>query len=193
MGYYVENCFHWIGFHIVNHLLEDGFSVDGFSELDTDKKEALSMFVGRNELFRLLGTDESKSEYDAVIRVNNGVVTMETQRSVTINLPLVFGEWAPMNSEGIYYEGKLIRFDSQQFKLEAIYIEEFLKSFWHWMSVSETPSIINVRSYSNRRAGGADEANAVYIRRIRPLEEYVESVKKHYQKYKKLYPACNGQ
>ncbi|ALX48647.1 hypothetical protein [Lentibacillus amyloliquefaciens] len=187
MVFYVENCFHWVGFHIVNHLLEEGYSVDGTDDINTDTKEVLSMFVGRNELFRQLEPGQREREYEAAICISDDALMLEMDRSVTINLPLVFGEWMPMNHNGFFSREEFIRFDSHQFKREAIYIGEFLNSLRQWIQTSELPSIMDVRSYNDARNKNIDYENSVYIRTAHPLDKYVEAVKMHYEKYKKFY------
>src|SRR5699024_11747942 len=97
MIFLVENCFHWLGFHIINRLLDNGYQVDGMDDLDTDKKEHLSMFVGRNELFRQITSRERNTDYDISMQADARKLESEKEQAITIKLPLVFGEGVQMN------------------------------------------------------------------------------------------------
>ncbi|HLR62860.1 MAG TPA: hypothetical protein VK097_10505 [Lentibacillus sp.] len=193
MYFLVENCFHWIGFHIVSRLLDNGWQVDGMDDLDTDKKEHLSMFLGRNDLFHHVSSCERSSDYDARVSVGNRELVLQKPESITIKLPLIFGEWMPMNEEGIYTQNDFIRFDSEPFLSRAVHVADVFESLEQWIASSELPAILDVRSFHDRQTDNIKLENAVYIRNNRPINEQIKMVKKHYGRYKKFYPACNGQ
>ncbi|QKY68599.1 hypothetical protein [Lentibacillus sp. CBA3610] len=186
MVFLIENCFHWLGFHIVNHLLENGYHIDGVDDINTGKKEHLSMFVGRNELFRHVSSQRDK-EYDATIGVYDRELIVKTNRPVTIKLPLVFGEWMPMNQEGMYSQHEFIRFDTQQFASEGVYIDSFLKSLLQWLHSSDLPSTLEVKSSHDRQRTKIKLENTVYIRNNRPINQSLNTVKHHYEMYKNIY------
>ncbi|TFJ93598.1 hypothetical protein [Lentibacillus salicampi] len=187
MVVFVENCFHWIGFHIMNDLLDNGFQVDGMDSLDTDKKEHLSMFVGRNQLFRHVSASERNNAYDISLKIEDDALILEKENLVTIHLPLVFGEWMPMNQEGVYDQDDFIPFDSERFLTEAVYVGDVLKSLQQWFATSDLPPILEVRSFHERQTGQRKLENAVYIRNNRPIQEEINRVKKHYNTYQKFY------
>ncbi|TCT22431.1 hypothetical protein EDD68_10978 [Melghiribacillus thermohalophilus] len=47
----IENCFHWLGFHLTGTYLDKGYSIIGIDPLDDPKKEFLYDFFGRNSEF----------------------------------------------------------------------------------------------------------------------------------------------
>ncbi len=153
--YAVENCFHWIGFHIVNRLLEEGCRVDGIDDLSTEKKENLAMFVGRNELFRHLPVIQESSGYNAIITVDDQMVKMHREEPVTIQLPLLFGEWMPMNQDGVYNGDEFVPFAAKEFTSRAVYIDDFLTGFLQWLQASSLPSELNVKSVHDKSAEDA--------------------------------------
>lgn len=50
----IENCFHWLGFHLTGTYLDKGYSIIGIDPLDDPKKEFLYDFFGRNSEFIFL-------------------------------------------------------------------------------------------------------------------------------------------
>ncbi|WP_010529927.1 hypothetical protein [Lentibacillus jeotgali] len=193
MYFFVENCFHWIGFHIVSHLLDNGWQVDGMDDLDTDSKEHLSMFLGRNDLFHHLMAKQRSSGYDVSIKVDDRELTLQKNRSTAIELPLVFGEWMPMNKEGIYVQNDFVRFDSERFISTAVHVSNIAESIEQWVTSTRLPQVLDVRSCHDREADRIKFKNAVYIRNNRSIKEQITMVRKHYERYKRFYPACNGQ
>lgn len=189
MLFLVENCFHWIGFHIINYLLEDGYQVHGVDEISTDKKEHLSMYVGRNESFQHFSALERDTDYDTSMKIDNNeiIITHQQNKSLRVKLPLLFGEWMPMESNGIYYKNELISFDSDVFIREGVFIEDFIKSLMQWVNSSQLPSFIDVKSIKNRRDENVRLENFIYIRNNRPTEENVKIVINHYKKFNEYY------
>lgn len=47
----VWGCFHWAGFHLVREWLEAGETIIGIDSLDTEQKQTLELFIGRNANF----------------------------------------------------------------------------------------------------------------------------------------------
>ncbi|GGJ95342.1 hypothetical protein GCM10007063_17330 [Lentibacillus kapialis] len=188
MYFFVEDCFHWIGFHMVNHFLENGWHVDGMDDLDTDEKEHLSMFLGRNDLFHHVAKSGHNKSYDASISIGECEMILKKKEAITIKLPLVFGEWMPMNQDGACIQNDFIRFDSQRFISSAVHVENIIESVKQWIRASGLPQVVNARSIHDRKADDLKLENTVYIRNNRPIKEEIENVKKHYERYKKFYP-----
>ncbi|UJL47616.1 hypothetical protein KFZ58_07055 [Virgibacillus sp. NKC19-16] len=197
MSILVDNCNHWIGFHIVDELLENSYTVDGIGDEDS----VLAMFLGRNSSFNFVKPDVKK-HYDTAIIIGdqsntgiksgqsliiNPVLVDRVENRVEINVPLLFGEWMPMNEKGFYYNNTFITFDSDFFQTEAIYIKDFTKGLMQWLKMKELPSTLEVRSEKNKDNQHVKLENAVYIRDNRPMEEKVKSVLEHYYLYKKFY------
>ncbi|MBP1947248.1 hypothetical protein [Virgibacillus litoralis] len=189
MLFLVENCFQWMGFHLVNCLLENGNEVDGVDDLSSDKKEHLSMYVGRNASFQHLSSLEREATYDRTIKITEDqlVLTLQQNTSHRINLPILFGEWMPMKKAGMYYKNKFISFDSDIFLNEAIYIGDFMKSLAQWIKSSQLPEILEVKSINNKQSEEIKLENSVYIRNNRTIEENLKMVIKHYEKFEDFY------
>lgn len=189
MLFLVENCFQWMGFHLVNCLLENGYKVDGVDDLSSDKKDHLSMYIGRNASFQHLSSLKRGTNYDSSINItdNEIVLTMEQNTSHRINLPILFGEWMPMKRDGMYHRNTFISFDSDIFLNEAIYIGDFMKSLIQWVKSSQLPEILEVKSINNKQNEEIKLENSVYIRNNITIEENLKMVRKHYEKFEKLY------
>lgn len=118
----VWGCFQWIGFHLLKDWLDEGQTVIGIDSVNTEQKETLEMFVGRNANFtryetieECLTSDAGKrvesvivfedENYDppfeklidipasAHIRVNVKEQSCALNSWVTIELPHVYGPW----------------------------------------------------------------------------------------------------
>ncbi len=50
----MDQCFHWIQFHIMNKCLEEGYEVIGIDQVNSEKEEFLYSMVGRNANFTLI-------------------------------------------------------------------------------------------------------------------------------------------
>ncbi len=189
MLFLVENCFHWMGFHLVNCLLENGYKVDGVDDLSSDMKEHLSMYVGRNASFQHLSSPERSTTYDRLINITDKelILTIQPNTSHRINLPILFGEWMPMKKDGMYHQKTFISFDSDIFFNEAIYIGDFMKSLIQWVESSQLPEILEVKSINNIQSEEVKLENSVYIRNNITIEENLKVVIKHYEKFKELY------
>lgn len=198
MSILVDNCNHWIGFHIASDLLENSYMVDGVGEENHD----LSMFLGRNSSFHFVNPDVKKQYETAIIigaesdtigfqseqtLIINPTSTNRDENRVAINAPLLFGEWMPMNEQGFYRNNTFITFDSDYFRTEAIYIKDFIKGLLQWLKMEEFPSSLKVRSEKNKENKDVKLENAIYIRDNRPMEEKVKNVLNHYHLYKKFY------
>ncbi|MFB4169764.1 hypothetical protein [Virgibacillus sp. JSM 102003] len=189
MLFLVENCFQWMGFHLVNCLLENGYKVDGVDDLSSEKKENLSMYVGRNASFQHLTSSKRGTTYDRSINIKDKefVLTIKQNTSHRIKLPLLFGEWMPMKRDGMYLQSTFISFDSDIFLNEAIYIGDFMRSLIQWEKSSQLPEVLEVKSINNKQNEEIKLENSVYIRNNRTIEENLEMVIKHYEKFEELY------
>ncbi|MRG87065.1 hypothetical protein [Salinibacillus xinjiangensis] len=59
----IMDCFHWMGFHLVEKYLSEGIEVIGLDQMDHPRKEFLYSMIGRNALFEW-NEDISKVESD---------------------------------------------------------------------------------------------------------------------------------
>lgn len=190
MTFLVENCFHWIGFHVVNLLLEDGYEVIGADVINTSKKEHLEMFVGRNDGFTHITEKSDHILYDAVIRIGDNELEIHKGQTSTIKLPLLFGEWMPMNVDGFYSGDTFISFESNYFLTEGVYIEDFLKILMQCIQSSQLPSVLKVRSANKGKDTEVKLENSIYIRDNVPIQNNAKVVVNHFKKFKAIYE-CN--
>ncbi|MFC4559304.1 hypothetical protein ACFO3D_13980 [Virgibacillus kekensis] len=184
----VENCFDWLGYHILEELLENDYETAGVDEITTDFKEHLSMLVGRNALFRHITEPERENKYDSsiVVKSDQLIITRDGQQT-TVELPLLFGEWMPMNEAGIYRQNNHIPFDSNFFQKNAVYVDDFVRSLLLWMKASQLPGVLEVKSATDDKEVNIKLENSVYIRNNIPINELVGLVKNHYNKYRNIY------
>ncbi|MBP1969030.1 hypothetical protein J2Z83_001133 [Virgibacillus natechei] len=191
----VDNCNHWIGFHIVNDLLLANYTVNGIG----DENKNLSMFLGRNSSFEFVGPDVKKN-YDTAISIGNQLASIQSDRTliinaiheqkdneVTIKAPLLFGEWMPMDEHGLYRNNERITFDSNYFKTEAIYIKDFTNGLLQWLKAEYLPSSMDVESVRNKVKKNVKLESSIYISDNRPIEENLENVLEHYHLYKSFH------
>jgi len=203
MSFLVTSCFDWVGFHLVNQLLEKGYEVDGIDEETTALKEHLSMFLGRNSAFRLKTRDELRSYDTAIvigenpctdvlkakqmINVSRNKIQAKREASMTtIHVPVLFGEWMPMNEQGMYVGNQFISFDSAHFLSEAVYIKDFIAGLFQWMQVDDLPSSLEVKSKSSESRAVKLE-NTVYIRDNERTADKLKKVLNHYRNYQHFY------
>ncbi|RDW19960.1 hypothetical protein [Oceanobacillus chungangensis] len=197
MSVLVINCNHWIGYHIVNTLLQHDYLVDGI-ESDTELDE-LSMFFGRNSSFSFYNIEDRK-RYDTCICVgeHGHLETIDAERVFIINpgkmndwmdydtatmifAAHLYGEWMPMTEKGFYDNQEFIAFQSNDFKENAIYIEDFANGLIQWIQSSNLSSNLEVKSERNNGKVNKENQNSIYIRSSLPLEKRMTALQKHYQ------------
>jgi hypothetical protein len=200
----VYNCFHWIGFHYVNVLLEKGMVVKGMDHIDSDKKENLSMFFGRNSSFQLVSSRDSlnvdvaiiignreipsKIKAERIIKITNHVQQEdESTNVITIIAPILYGEWMDMTAESVILGQRRIAFDSEEFQSTAIHVLDFIQATLPLFQKQYSPSIINVFSKKVFLDDAVKLENSLYIRDNRPIEKNVKKVIEHYKRHKELY------
>lgn len=199
MSFLVTNCYDWVGFHIVNQLLENGYEVDGINNSSNDPSH-LAMFLGRNSSFTLT-TKEKMSEYDFtfVIKKCSFIDEIKSKLLVEINIikqskkmdenflfikqPLLFGEWMPMNNKGMYYNKNYILFNSSKFQTEAIYIKDFIHALLNWINQpSLSTSVVKDSNSTDKKF-----VKNMYFRNNESKEVKLKNVLEHYKRYKDFY------
>ncbi|MEN1970324.1 hypothetical protein WMZ97_19905 [Lentibacillus sp. N15] len=203
----VTNCFHWIGFHIVNHLLENGYQVDGEATCMTTSAEHFALMVGRNDAFSLIRDKSDRKENYQLMIINQSDEAMQhikTKKSfklcrnhedktnldrTAIILPMLFGEWMPMDEQGIYDQGNFISFNSEVFTNEAVYIGDFIQCLMQCLHSSHLPSQFKIKSERQRTLATEHAAQIIFLRDSRPVEKQVKAVSDHYNRFKAMYPS----
>lgn len=203
MSFLVTSCFDWVGFHIVNQLLEEGYDVDGIDEETTAFKEHLSMFLGRNSAFSLKTKNELEP-YDTAIMIGDSPCTdvLKAKRMINISrnkiqarreipmtiihVPVLFGEWMPMNEQGMYVGNRFISFDSAHFLSEAVYVKDFIAGLFQWIQADELPPSLEVKSKSSESRSLKLE-NTVYIHDNERTADKLKKVLHHYRSYQQFF------
>lgn len=183
----VEKCFHWVGFHIVEYLLGRGYTVSGNDKINTDAKDHLSMLIGRNANFTHLEQRPDSKVFDIRITPDEDKLTLHKESTSTMKLPLLFGEWMPMNQEGMYHRNEFIAFDSDRFLIDAVYIGDFLTIVQQCIDASNLPSVIKVKHGEKDAASDLKLENSVFIRNNRPIMNRLKTVQNHYEKFSEFY------
>src|SRR5690625_5291106 len=203
MSILVKDCFHWIGFHIVDQLLIDGYEVKGIQTSSSKKTAHLSMFFDRHSHFSLI-EDETACETDTALLINqhttDGInasrfmmigehVDIEalTADQIAIQQPLLFGEWMPIYEDGCYYLNDHIPFDSPRFHEQAIYIHDFTKMIVALLKQDNLPNVINMQTVKNDSILGLTLDNTYHIQDNTPIENKLQDVLKHHKQFKHYY------
>lgn len=140
----VVNCFHWIGYHLVETMLEDGIEVIGIHESETNRSNFLSMCIGRNSLFTRADCIPEDVDYTVAIGTTSIIPTCSytiqlmkehtekkdiSLHAVRVELPLLYGEWMSMDEKGIYVQNKYFPFTSNTFLNKGVYVQDYMKVF----------------------------------------------------------------
>lgn len=197
----VTNCLHWIGFHVVNRLLEDGYPVDGIANMESEREEDLFLLLGRNSLFSLYSNEDQIKEkkYTDVILADGSkqrsiqlkkTFNLGTNRTeppiINVELPLLFGEWMPMDENGVYVSDQYIQFDSDQFQDNAIYIDDFVDCLMQWMKAPDLPQVISLTKDKTLQVEENQFEKQMYMRENRLIDDQITNLKKHYERIKIL-------
>lgn len=203
MTFLVMNCFHWVGYHIVAQLLENGCQVDGIAGRENAMEEHFSMFLGRNSNFKLKETEHADVYDKAIIvgahtggeEINAKCQFLITRKAkeqslsnmIRVQIPLLFGEWMPMNEEGMFIGEQFIQFDSDYFLSEAVYVEDFISTLLQWLKTEDVPDQLEMRAYHTAEKTEACE-NMIYLHGNKTNKEQLAEVLSHYQRFQHLYP-----
>ncbi|MDL4842913.1 Rossmann-fold NAD(P)-binding domain-containing protein [Aquibacillus rhizosphaerae] len=213
--YLVLGCYHWIGFHITNKLLKEGYHVIGFDEGDAEKEDELSMFFGRNSLFTKLDNKEDivkgykSKKFNACFNLLDqksveGLLRMKVGRwfqlgtpnklnlnnKIVIDLPLLFGEWMPRKKSGFIYGKDFIYFNSGDFKRKALYIEDFVDAIFQLVQSSHIPSHIQLKPFKENNQGHQGERieyQTIFVREGEHVDQRLEKIKTHYEQFHSFY------
>ncbi|MGM8364392.1 hypothetical protein ACLIBG_02805 [Virgibacillus sp. W0181] len=202
----VENCFHWIGFHLIDQLLEEGYRVDGINAHNSNETDHFLLFLGRNSNFTLLKDVPPDKTYDAVFTIGSPydkvsykrrfeicrdhTTVNESESKVIIEQPLLFGEWMPMNEKGFYYKNEFVPFISDCFLQEAIYIRKFVRSLIQLMHTDRLPNRLTIKSAQSPESSSILENNIYLYDNIRIDDKH--QLLEHYERYIDYYNILYG-
>jgi len=198
----IVNWTNWLGYHFINELLEADYTVHALITDPEERTNRFAQFFTRNSSFSFVDKDNLLTYSDTVVIGNFPIKSVSSKRTWHINCtfrenngqcvfvftPILYGEWMSLNEEGIFFQDNFISFASKKFHNETIYIKDFLKIFQQWLKSTLIPHKIVLcvnRKLFNREIFMLE--NIVYFRDNRPKYKHIETVKKHYKKYKRLY------
>lgn len=188
MKIFVQDCFQWIAFHIIEQLIDNGYTVYGKHEAVTSQAEFLSSFLGRNSLFHYVNDDQGTYDMKLTLTQDKLIMTQQQdQGRITMRLPILFGEWMTMDKSAIIIDGKRLAFSSSIFLKEAIYIHDFVQGINQWLNSSYLPEDFVVFSTRSDQKEDIKLDKTIYIRDNIPIEYRLEQLLVHYQKYKDIY------
>lgn len=197
------NVANWVGYHITNRLLEEDYKVAG--HVTDSESEHLLDFFRRNSNFSLLEKLESRTfpvaicvgelpklvgiKIDLLFLINGKTDREITENAVSIKTNCLFGEWMPMTEESFLQNGDLLSFSSPEFLEHGLYIDDFLDHFMHRLEKKSYEKEIVIRPA--RVKSGEKLEKIQFVKENKPIEERLEQVISHYNRYKELYPAID--
>ncbi|WP_138416458.1 hypothetical protein [Aquibacillus sediminis] len=207
--YVVSRCFNWIGYHLVDQLLQQGQEVIGIDDIKTPKQEHFALLIGRNSLFTHQETVEEarkEGEIDTLFTINDheraeSLSDLKTSKwihlsnqairdgdhIINVHLPLLYGEWMPRDAEGCYVQQQYIRFDSDTFKHQAIYIQDFVQALIQLVKSEQLPKTVDMYPLKRLERAQTKQENHLFIRELAPLEKRHQDLLTHYQKFQQIY------
>ncbi|MBM7571522.1 hypothetical protein [Aquibacillus albus] len=208
--YVVLGAFHWIGYQIITRLLDDSYEVIGIDKMESEKKENLSMYIGRNSLFTHVSSSEEMNQLQKLQQINilfeidssqlfndryslntETVINLDKGRvkassnTVDVDLPLLYGEWMPRNDNGVYHNGQFVAFDSEQFKNEAVYIQDFITCLIETISNYKQDRVA-IKAF-DPSFDSKDAQKTICIRETKDKDERIKELNDHYKMYKNFY------
>ncbi|SDZ74794.1 hypothetical protein SAMN05421743_10143 [Thalassobacillus cyri] len=196
MVYIIDACFHWIGFHLTQHLLTEGYEVIGIDPLEGTKQENLYFFIGRNSRFQHFHSIEEMERHchnetiEAVISVGSpadgrsrfgelfvyeSVEGFMNRKGNGVELPPLYGEWMPRDEQTIYIsKTEPLLFSDLVDREDSLYIEDFIVYFFKNFSEKGT-------SFS------ASDLLSLQSPSTKNNEELKEQLQEHYRQYRRIY------
>lgn len=184
----VEDCFHWIGFHLVTAFLEEDWIVYGKDPLHSPDREHLSMFVGRHSDFSLLDDKEDKRMFPHIELMENqtGIsLTKEEGKKVAIKCSSLIGEWMPMTDTHMLNGDKLQSWRGLDLK-EIVEVGAYAEIVKQCLEAARIPEEIHIVSRFSKKAGDEDPGMIVVIDH-KEGKEKLRSLKEHFSRFKPMY------
>ncbi|WP_148417103.1 NAD(P)-dependent oxidoreductase [Oceanobacillus jeddahense] len=171
---------HWVGYHIVTRLLDNGYQVDGIRSAQLNS--GLEDFFGRNSHFQEV--DQVKNDYDLAIIINQSeiknlhehtekVILIQTvfdQNAVSdnsaasvISVPYLIGEGMELEENKVYADGELVSCSDEAWQKKAIYIKDFLNVFMQWIKMTHLPKLIEINSVNDNLTNTKVEKKQVLL------------------------------
>ncbi|GEN88027.1 hypothetical protein MKY30_22395 [Oceanobacillus sp. FSL W8-0428] len=190
---------HWVGYHVVTRLLDEGCQVDGIR--DTRIDTGLEDFFGRNSHFKEI--DQIANHYDLVIIIDGSeiknikqsaekILYIQTDSSLkivsdnadssVISAPYLIGEGMEIDEAGLVMDGTHIPYADKGWEDKAIYIKDFLNVFMQWIQMTHLPKLIEVTSVNNNLTNTKVEKKQVLLEN-RNIKEAIKTIKKFNKRF----------
>ncbi|WP_053220371.1 hypothetical protein [Virgibacillus senegalensis] len=208
--YLILPCFDWIGFHLCQKLLQRGDEVIGIGEPVTAKQDNFWAFLARNSSFHLYGTIEEfkdsqrRKSLAAVIELDGGTKTaglnanhfilsrkkqdrLNSDECFHIELPMLYGEWMPRSQNSFPgQDGGTVLFNSEEFRTEAVYIEDFCEELLPLLEEEQNQPLIICPAGKEQELGKA-AAKIIPVIPRKEQEQRMKRLDEHYEKYQPFY------
>ncbi|MHA6251684.1 hypothetical protein [Oceanobacillus sp. CAU 1775] len=196
----VINYTDWIGYHIVDDLLERGYKVYGVE--DQKGNPNLKDFFTRNSNFKHFDLEKTIT-CDYVICIGNinsmpnvtanhyflinGKNHAELENIILIRNTYLFGEFMPMDEIGWYVDDKRIDFASDLLKKEGVYIGSFTAKLIDLLEQSSRIVNLVSKNEENQQNEVLLLDKSFFVDENVPIGKEIDKVRKHYEKFKALY------
>ncbi|GGC74551.1 hypothetical protein GCM10007216_01480 [Thalassobacillus devorans] len=196
MVYIIDSCFHWVGFHLVQHLLTEGKEVIGIDRVEDSKRENLYFYIGRNSRFQHFNSIQEMDRHchqehiEAAIRIEDSalddegefggmllcesVETLMEGKGERLDLPPLYGEWMPRNESVVYIGKEPILFEELIQREDASYIEDFLARFLSDLTERGIAAVKEV--YRMEKLADTSDREKIY-----------SQLQNHYQRHQQFY------
>jgi hypothetical protein len=203
MNVIIENCFDWIGFHLIEKYLNEGFEVCGIDQLD-ERKEFLYEMIGRNASFHFYDDVESidddemrEAMFISIVKnkehireVNTNLERyiilneieqvdtnqLESKNNYYICTPNLFGPW--MNKKSYDQYSKEDAFE--------LYIDDFISWLYYFTKSTVKQNVITLQTKKNQKKAQSG-CHLMTVLPTTSLDEERIRVKDHIKKYPSYY------
>lgn len=207
MNVVVVNCFDWVAFHLVEKFINEGYHVLGVDSLQNERREFLYDMVGRNSSFHLYDSiqelknkkteglyafvpnqrevdriyEECKltgEQYYILSHLDQNIERKKvSSNAYHIQLPNVIGPWMSKKE-----------FNSIKNHHDLLYIDDFITWVTEMPNMATKPNLMRIRTKSiTNQDNGASLENEISVLQKVPIEESINRVENHIQKFPIYY------
>jgi len=202
MAICVLNCFDWLGYHIVNRLLESGKEVWGQGLAEEPHQEHLSLFFGRNSSFKLLDETAAPETAELVIQagaceasciksvkhlvvIGDAAPAAAYEKKTRLDAELLIGFWMPMTEKAVSWNGQLVDFSSDFFLQEAVWIDDFCEVLLQILDIEYAPETTVIASRESEKSTCRKMIQLIARRSSKELQDKLLN---HYRRFSLAYP-----
>ncbi|MCD5324700.1 MULTISPECIES: hypothetical protein [Pontibacillus] len=162
MAYLLSGCFHWIGYHLTEALLNEGETVIGVDSDWNEQKEWLSLYVGRNASFHLLDSvgdvkDSMLDEDLVVVHIGGEKEIKDPKIPITFEWIIEVGkknheEHPVLYAKEVY--GPWMPHPVKPTSAEALYVDDFIRGILEVIEQGEKKDFVEILPSSQGGSGG---------------------------------------